>query len=92
MATTSGTMNKLVDKLEHGGGEPEEGKMTKAIEKQTAKVPSIGFLALAVVSMLASLGLAVGKKRELANFVGLWAPTLLVIGIYNKLVKLQGSD
>ena len=25
-------------------------------------------------------------------FVGQWAPSLLVIGLYNKLVKLEGHD
>jgi len=24
--------------------------------------------------------------------VGQWAPTLLILGIYNKMVKLHGSD
>jgi hypothetical protein len=28
----------------------------------------------------------------LANFVGQWAPTLLLFGLYNKLVKIAGSD
>ena len=33
------------------------------------------------------------KKREHdALFVGQWAPAFLLIGMYNKLVKLQGSD
>jgi hypothetical protein len=31
----------------------------------------------------------VGGRAELANFVGQWAPTLLVIGVYNKLVKIE---
>jgi len=30
-----------------------------------------------------------GKK---ANFVGQWAPTVLILGLYNKMVKLHGSD
>jgi hypothetical protein len=28
----------------------------------------------------------------IALFVGHWAPTFLLLGIYNKLVKLLGSD
>jgi hypothetical protein len=31
-------------------------------------------------------------KGEAANFVGQWAPTLLILGMYNKMVKLHGSD
>lgn len=71
----------------------EEGELTKRIEEQTAKVPSVGFLGLAIGSMALSAGLALfSERKELANFVGLWAPSFLLIGIYNKIVKLQGSD
>ncbi|MFL5814238.1 MAG: hypothetical protein ACJ763_11725 [Bdellovibrionia bacterium] len=71
----------------------EEGELTKRIEEQTAKVPSVGFLGLAVGSMVLSAGLAIfSERKEFANFVGLWAPSFLLLGIYNKIVKLQGSD
>jgi len=71
----------------------EEGELTKRIEEQTAKLPSVGFLGLAIGSMALSAGLAIfSERKEYANFVGLWAPSFLLIGIYNKLVKLQGSD
>lgn len=72
---------------------PQEGEMTKKIEKVTAQVPSVTWLVLAVGSMAVSAGLAMLKQRKgAANFVGLWAPTLLLIGLYNKLVKIEGSD
>ena len=32
-----------------------------------------------------------GKDHE-ALFVGQWAPTFLILGLYNKLVKVAGSD
>jgi hypothetical protein len=72
-----------------------EGKVAKAIEKQTAKLPSDIFLWAAIGSMVASATLALvgGKQtKEVANFVGQWAPTLLILGLYNKLVKVAGSD
>jgi hypothetical protein len=28
----------------------------------------------------------------MANFVGQWAPTFLILGLYNKIVKIAGSD
>jgi hypothetical protein len=31
-------------------------------------------------------------EDKTANFVGQWAPTFLILGLYNKLVKLEGSD
>lgn len=70
-----------------------EGTMTKAIENQTAKIPSGVYLALAFGSMLISASLAAtSDKKGMANFVGLWAPSILLLGIYNKIVKTQGSD
>lgn len=72
---------------------PKEGPMTKAVEKVTAKVPSMGYLGLALASMALSGGLAIfSRKKNMANFVGLWVPTILLMGVYNKLVKLEGSD
>ena len=73
-------------------GSEREGSVTKMIESQTARVPSGAYLSLAIGSMAVSLALMLGGQRNLANFVGQWAPTLLIIGLYNKLVKLQGSD
>jgi hypothetical protein len=31
-------------------------------------------------------------KKERSNFVGQWAPTLLILGLYKKIVKVAGSD
>jgi hypothetical protein len=69
-----------------------EGRVARAIEQQTAKLPSDTFLWAAVGSMGLSLALEVMGEEKKANFVGHWAPTLLILGLYNKLVKLQGSD
>ncbi len=70
-----------------------EGKVTKGIEKQTSRIPSGFYLALAVASMVASAVLATtSKRKDMANFVGLWAPSFLMLGVYNKIVKTQGSD
>lgn len=69
-----------------------EGRVAKTIEDQTAKLPSDTFLWLAVGSMGMSLGLRlVGRDRD-AMFVGQWAPTILILGLYNKIVKTHGSD
>jgi hypothetical protein len=80
----------------YGGGKvPTEGKLTKTVEKVTAQIPSMGFLALALGSMAASAGIALfasERRQPLSNFIGLWVPTFMLVGIYNKLVKLEGSD
>ncbi len=70
-----------------------EGEITKRVENVTAKIPSIGYLSLALGSMALSASIAAFTERKaLANFVGLWVPSFMLIGIYNKLVKLEGND
>ena len=76
-----------------------EGKATALIERQTSRLPSIAWLGLAFGAMALSAGLAASarpqrrfgysKRLELANFVGQWVPSLLLIGVYNKIVKLE---
>lgn len=69
-----------------------EGRMTRAVEEQTARIPSLGYLGFAVLSMGISAALAFGfKKKEMANFVGLWAPSILIMGLYNKVVKIEND-
>jgi hypothetical protein len=75
-----------------GSGDRSEGAMTRVIESQTARVPSGTFLSIGIVAMAASLALMLTGQRNVANFVGQWVPTILIMGLYNKLVKLEGSD
>jgi hypothetical protein len=69
-----------------------EGPIARAIEEQTARWPSDIFLWAAGASILGSLTLELLGRKEDATFVGQWAPTLLILGLYNKLVKLEGHD
>jgi hypothetical protein len=69
-----------------------EGPIAKAIEQQTAKLPSDLFLWGAVASIAMSLILQASGKKHASTFVGQWAPTVLILGLYNKLVKQLGSD
>lgn len=70
-----------------------EGEVTSGVENTISQAPSMLWLGLAGGSMIASaVILSSAKKKEFANFVGLWAPCFLLIGIYNKLVKLDGND
>ncbi len=70
----------------------KEGKVAKAIEQQTKKVPSDWFLWTALGSVGLALGLRAAGREKDANFVGMWAPTVLILGLYNKLVKIEGSQ
>ena len=69
-----------------------EGVLAKAIEEQTAKLPSDTFLWLALGSIGISLTMKITGRDKDALFVGQWAPTFLLLGVYNKLVKQLGSD
>lgn len=69
-----------------------EGRIAKTIESQTAKLPSDAFLWMAVGAMATSATLQLMGNKNVSLFVGQWAPTFLIFGIYNKLVKQLGSD
>jgi hypothetical protein len=72
--------------------EHAEGPLARAIEEQTAKLPSDLFLWAAFASMAASLALQVMGEKHRSLFVGQWAPTFLIFGLYNKIVKVGGHD
>lgn len=69
-----------------------EGFLAKSIEEQTAKLPSDTFMWLALASIATSLTFKLTGRDKDALFVGQWAPTFLLLGVYNKLVKQLGSD
>ena len=69
-----------------------EGSVAKAIEEETAKLPSDTFLWLAVGAMATSATLQMMGNKHVSLFVGQWAPTFLIFGLYNTLVKQLGSD
>jgi hypothetical protein len=88
------TYDDLAKKEPQPGAREEhrEGPVARSIEQQTAKLPSDLFLWAAFGSIAGSLAFKLGGKDHGALFVGQWAPTFLLLGIYNKLVKLHGSE
>lgn len=72
--------------------EHSEGPVARTIEEQTAKMPSDTFLWAALGSMGVSAVLQLTGKKHESLFVGQWAPSFLLLGVYNKLVKVAGSD
>ena len=71
---------------------PTEDQFTKTIESYTAAVPSSGYLAVAMGAMGLSLACQLAGRGKWGNFIAQWVPTRLIIGLYNKLVKLEGHD
>lgn len=72
--------------------EHREGPVARSIEQQTAKLPSDLFLWAAFGSIAGSLIFKMSGKNHEALFIGQWAPTFLILGLYNKMVKLHGSE
>jgi hypothetical protein len=77
-------------RVERGGA--SEDWFSGAIESKTSQIPSTGYLGAAIASMAASAVLKLAGKDEWALFIGQWAPSILIMGVYNKLVKQHGSD
>ncbi len=69
-----------------------EDRFTGAIESQTSRIPSSGYLAAAVGSIAVSALLKMVGKDNWALFVGQWPAAFMLMGVYNKMVKQHGSD
>jgi hypothetical protein len=69
-----------------------EGPIAKAIENFTAEIPSDVFLTTAIGAIGVSWGMHLMGMPKAGLFVGQWVPTILIMGVYNKLVKLHGSE
>ena len=92
-ATMTGTQNRLNQGSDTSEARRHsEGGLARPIEEYTARLPSDTFLWAAGASILGSLCLKVSGRDKDALFVGQWAPTFLILGLYNKIVKVLGSD
>jgi hypothetical protein len=89
MATISEMNRASGDNFRH---EHSEGPVARMIEEQTAKVPSDVFLWAAAGSIGGSLLFKMMGDNHKSLFVGQWAPVFLILGLYNKIVKVAGSD
>ncbi|MDD4974358.1 MAG: hypothetical protein PHY93_08390 [Bacteriovorax sp.] len=66
-----------------------EAKVTKSIAKKSENIPVSVFLAMAAGAAALSIGLAMNRKRSWAIVVGQWIPSILLLGIYNKVANTQ---
>jgi hypothetical protein len=67
-----------------------EGELTKRIEEYTAAIPSSTYLAVAVGAIGLSLAAQLMGRGKWGNFIAQWVPTWLILGLYNKVVKVHG--
>ena len=75
-----------------GAREEHREGTVRGASNQTAKLPSDLLLWASFCSIAGSLVLKLNGKNHEALFFGQWAPTFLILGLYNKLVKLHGSE
>ena len=90
-------MSATATQFSTGGGtqdaaEHTEGTVARTIEQQTAKLPSDVFLWAALGSIGVSAILQLTGKQKVSLFVGQWVAPFLLLGVYNKIVKVAGSD
>ena len=89
-----GTLGQRFEDVEQAARQKSdrEGELTKRIEHFTAAAPSSAWLIAGGAAALASIGLTVFGRHKSAALIASWVPSLLVMGLYNKLVKVIGSD
>lgn len=68
-----------------------EGTLTRIVEEQTAKIPSAVFLVISLAAMATSFVLELAGRTRSSRFIGMWVPSLLTMGVYNKIVKNADS-
>jgi hypothetical protein len=69
-----------------------EDRFTKTVEQYTARIPSSAYLGIAIGAMALSIACQAMGRGKWGNFIAQWVPTWLIIGVYNKIVKLEGHD
>jgi len=92
--TKEKTIQKGSSSNGHGGSKPQhkEGPVAKTIENQTAKIPSDIYLWASVGAMATSAVLQLMGHRKVSLFFGQWVSPILIMGLYNKIVKVAGHD
>ena len=78
------------DRLRYPGA--SEDRFTEAVEKYTSSLLPSAYLGVALGAMGVSLALQLRGRGKWGNFIAQWVPTWLIIGLYNKLIKLEGDD
>lgn len=91
-------MNRTFTAVEDLQNNPTEAlkqgkaKVDRFAEKASGIAPSNAFVIAALASIAVSAYLQLSGRRQWSLFVGHWAPSFLLFGIFNKLTKKMGSD
>jgi hypothetical protein len=86
------------------GKEQREGRVARMIEEKSASIPTDVFLIAAAAAVIGSalvqVSSVVGRRSfgmakrtgQLSLFIGQWAPTFLLLGLYNKMLKIAQHE
>jgi hypothetical protein len=69
-----------------------KAKVDRFAEKASSVAPSNAFVVAALASIAVSAYLQLSGRKQWSLFIGEWAPSFLLFGIFNKLTKNLGSD
>jgi hypothetical protein len=86
----SATFSNPVSEMK--GQQHSEGQLAKSMEQHTAKIPSDVYLWAAGGAIATSAILQLTGKSKASLFLGQWVAPFLLLGVYNKIVKVAGSD
>ena len=64
-------------------------RITHALEEQTGKLPWVSWVGLSVFSLSAAALLLATDRKHAGFSVGLLAPCFLIMGVYNKIAKID---
>ena len=64
----------------------------RVVEKQVRRVPPSLLVGLALGSMAVSAAFAVAGKLKVANFIGQWVPSLLILATFDRLMQSDGGS
>ena len=63
----------------------------RIVETQVRRVPPSLLVGLALGSMALSAAFAVGGKLKVANFIGQWVPSLLILATFDRLLQVESG-
>lgn len=94
METTKEIARNAVQRVSNGNltNGRKEGKVAKDIESETSKMPSDIFLWAGLGCLGVSAVFRLVGLRSIGQFFGQCAAPVLIMGLYNKVVKLEGSE
>ncbi len=84
---TKDSAKKMAEETRHAWSQAKEEPTPTGIQGALENLPAPVYLYATFGSMAASLLLRLMGKREFANFIGLWPPTIVALAMMNKSLR-----